>query len=128
MKNQFNIKEVSKLTGLSEHTLRFYEKQLLIKNISRDKNGYRIYSDFDIEWINFLIKVKNTGMKLKDLQRYAVLMEIGDSTVFERESMLIEHRKKVESQITDLENTLTKIDAKLGRYQLLKQQLQANKD
>ncbi len=128
MKNQFNIKEVSKLTGLSEHTLRFYEKQLLIKNISWDEHGYRIYSDFDIEWINFLIKVKNTGMQLKDLQHYAVLMEAGDSTVFERDAMLIEHRKRVESQIADLKNTLTKIDDKLFRYQLLKQQLQANKD
>ncbi|NMM61747.1 MerR family transcriptional regulator [Clostridium sp. P21] len=123
MKNQFNIKEVSKLTGLSEHTLRFYEKQLLIKNISRDKNGYRIYSDFNIEWINFLIKVKNTGMPLKDLQCYAELMSPGNSTIFEREKMLIEHRKRVEIQIEDLKTILNRIDEKLDRYHLLMQQL-----
>lgn len=121
MKNQFNIKEVSKLTGLSEHTLRFYEKQLLIKNISRDENGYRIYSDFDIEWINFLIKVKNTGMPLKDLQRYAALMAEGNSTIFKREKMLIQHRKLVENQIEDLKTTLTRIDDKLDRYHLIMQ-------
>lgn len=116
MKNHFNIKEVSRLTGLSDHTLRFYEKQLLIKNILRDENGYRVYSDIDIEWINFLIKVKNTGMPLKDLQHYADLMEEGNTTIFEREKMLIQHRKRVEDQIDDLKITLNRIDEKLDRY------------
>ncbi len=123
MKNQFNIKEVSTLTGLSKDTLRFYEKQCLIKNISRNEHGYRIYSDFDIEWINFLIKVKNTGMPLKDLQLYAILMEKGNSTILEREKMLIQHRKNVEIQIANLEITLNRIDEKLDRYHMVMQQL-----
>ena len=123
MKSGFNIKEVAKLTGLSEHTLRYYEKQQLIKNISRDENGYRIYSDFDIEWIHFLIKVKNTSMPLKELQKYSELMAQGNPTLPEREKMLLQHRDRVENEISDLEITLTKIDEKLDRYHSLMQQL-----
>lgn len=123
MKSGFNIKEAAKLTGLSEHTLRFYEKQKLIKNISRDENGYRVYSDFDIEWIHFLIKVKNTSMPLNELQHYSELMAQGDSTLPEREKMLLKHRKMVESEISDLKITLTKIDEKLDRYHNLMKQL-----
>ncbi len=123
MKSGFNIKEVAKLTGLSEHTLRYYEKQQLIKNISRDKNGYRIYSDFDIEWIHFLVKVKNTGMPLNELQKYSELMAQGNQTLPEREKMLLQHRERVENEISGLQITLTKIDEKLDRYHRLMQQL-----
>ncbi|OOM14592.1 MerR family transcriptional regulator [Clostridium saccharobutylicum] len=125
MKNRFTIKEVAKLTGLSEHTLRFYEKQQLIKNISRDENGYRTYSDFDIEWIHFLIKVKNTGMPLNELQKYSELMAQGNLTLPEREKMLLKHRERVENEISDLTHTLTKINEKLDRYHTLMNQLKS---
>lgn len=115
------MKEVAQITGLSEHTLRFYEKQRLIINIKRDSNNYRLYSDFDIQWIQFLTKVKSTNMPLKDIQRYAELMAKGNSTLAEREEMLLKHKQRITEQISTLSNILIQIDNKLQRYQRIRE-------
>ena len=121
MKKYYSIKEIADLTGLSEHALRFYEKQKLIVNVKRDNNNYRLYSDFDILWIDFLTKVKNTGMPIKDIRKYAELMAQGNSTILEREKMLLEHQERIEKQIESLNNTLVQIKKKLERYQRIKE-------
>lgn len=115
------MKEVAQITGLSEHTLRFYEKQQLILNIKRDSNNYRLYSDFDIQWIQFLTKVKSTNMPLKDIQKYAKLMAKGNSTLAEREEMLLKHKRRITKQISTLSDILIQIDNKLQRYQRIRE-------
>lgn len=115
------MKEVAQITGLSEHTLRFYEKQQLILNIKRDSNNYRLYSDFDIQWIQFLTKVKSTNMPLKDIQKYVELMAKGNSTLAEREEMLLKHKQRIAEQISTLSDTLIQIDNKLLRYQRIRE-------
>jgi DNA-binding transcriptional MerR regulator len=121
MEKYYTIKEAAAITGLSEYTLRFYENEKLIVNIKRDNNNYRLYSDFDIKWINFLTKVKSTSMPLTDIRHYADLMAQGDCTIYEREQMLLEHRKKILEQIENLNLVLLQIDQKLARYQRIKQ-------
>ena len=115
------MKEVAQITGLSEHTLRFYEKQQLILNIKRDSNNYRLYSDFDIQWIQFLTKVKSTNMPLKDIQKYAELMAKGNSTLAEREEMLLKHKQRIAEQMSTLSDILIQIDNKLLRYQRIRE-------
>ena len=121
MEKYFSMKEVAQITGLSEHTLRFYEKQQLILNIKRDSNNYRLYSDFDIQWIQFLTKVKSTNMPLKDIQKYAELMAKGNSTLAEREEMLLKHKQRIAEQISTLSDILIQIDNKLLRYQRIRE-------
>ena len=115
------MKEVTQITGLSEYTLRFYEKQQLIINIKRDSNNYRLYSDFDIQWIQFLTKVKSTNMPLKDIEKYAELMAKGNSTLAEREEMLLKHKQRITEQISTLSDILIQIDNKLQRYQRIRE-------
>lgn len=121
LEKYYSMKEVTQITGLSEHTLRFYEKQQLIINIKRDSNNYRLYSDFDIQWIQFLTKVKSTNMPLKDIQKYAELMAIGNSTLAEREEMLLKHKQRITEQISTLSDILIQIDNKLQRYQRIRE-------
>ena len=121
MEKYYSMKEVTQITGLSEYTLRFYEKQQLIINIKRDSNNYRLYSDFDIQWIQFLTKVKSTNMPLKDIQKYAELMAKGNSTLAEREEMLLKHKQRIAEQISTLSDILIQIDNKLLRYQRIRE-------
>ncbi|MES9740432.1 MerR family transcriptional regulator, partial [Peribacillus frigoritolerans] len=55
----YRIGELSKLLGVSEHTLRYYEKEGLVVPLSKGKN--RIYSEEDREWLEFILHMKNTG-------------------------------------------------------------------
>ncbi|MFA9377893.1 MAG: MerR family transcriptional regulator [Lachnotalea sp.] len=62
------IGELSTQTGISEYTLRYYEKKELIR-VERDQNDRRSYVEKDIEWIRFIKKLKETGMLLRDIKR-----------------------------------------------------------
>ena len=68
------ISDVSKKTGLSNSTLRFYENQKLIRNISKDKHGIRNYTENDIKWIKFLASIKNANLSLSEMMSYAELV------------------------------------------------------
>ncbi len=61
-----NIKELSEISGLTTHTLRYYEKIGLLKNIKRDSVGYRDYTENDAAWIEFIGRLKATGMSIEN--------------------------------------------------------------
>ena len=111
-----NIKQFSKLTGLSVHTLRYYEKIGLMPDIKRDINDYRDYSKEDIEWVNFINKVKTTGMSIVDMQAFAELKKEGECNIPQRIEILERHKKHIENVLKNTRETLEKIDFKLDCY------------
>ncbi|WP_157800247.1 MerR family transcriptional regulator [Sporolactobacillus pectinivorans] len=112
----YSIDEISERTGLSKYTLRYYEKENLIKRVARDSRGYRIYSEKNLEWITFLLKVKKTDMSIEHLKKFADLMEKGEYTIPQRKVMLLEHRKHILQEEKALNQALEAIDEKLTRY------------
>lgn len=111
----YSIGEFSKLTGLGIHTLRYYEHENLIMP-ERNSSNRRRYSDKDIAWIDFIKRLKETGMQIKDIQRYALLRAAGDSTLSERMELLIQHRTNLNEEIIRLQEHMTKLDDKIGFY------------
>lgn len=89
-----NIKAVSQTTGLSAHTLRYYEKIGLIMHVPRDAKGHRDYSAQDVAWLEFLKRLKATGMALADMKTYAELRYRGDRTIDARLALLDRHHQK----------------------------------
>ena len=81
----------AELTGISAYTLRYYEKKGLLF-VKRDQNGCRNYLAEDREWVQFLCKLKATGMLLRDIKRYAQLRYNGDGTIAERLELLLKHQ------------------------------------
>jgi len=112
----FTIQQVADKTGLTAHTLRYYEKCGLIDPIERDDNGYRSYNDDDMARIQMLCCLRRTGMSIKDMQRYAQLLRTGDDTVNDRRVLLENHRQQVEEQICELQDMLKILDNKISLY------------
>ncbi|NSB34705.1 MerR family transcriptional regulator [Clostridium saccharoperbutylacetonicum] len=111
----YSIGEFSKLTNLSIDTLRYYEKEGLIAP-ERKENGRRYYSEKDVTWIAFIKRLKETRMPIKEIQEYAKLRAIGDTTMAERMEMLIKHRTALEYEIMKANENLQKLNEKIDFY------------
>ncbi|MBZ0308201.1 MAG: MerR family transcriptional regulator [Anaerolineae bacterium] len=112
----FTIQQTAEVTGLSVHTLRYYENIGLIHPINRADNTHRRYSQEDIDWIRFLKKLRATGMSIQDMQTYAELQRQGDVTLPERVEMLKNLQQKLESHIDELNEHLNLIRYKITFY------------
>ncbi len=115
-KTRLTIHEVAQATGLSTHTLRYYERIGLIHPIDREQNTHRRYTSDDVGWIDFLTKLRATGMSIRDMQRYAELQRRGDETLPERVEMLKALRDKVEAHMDELNEHLKLIYYKIEIY------------
>lgn len=115
-KEKLTIQEAAQTTGLSAHTLRYYERIGLIHPIDRQENTRRLYTADDIGWIDFLTKLRATGMSIKDMQKYAELQRRGDETLPERVAMLKALRDQVEDRITELQEHLKLVNYKIEIY------------
>lgn len=109
------IGEFSKITGISAYTLRYYEKEGLIKPI-RNESDRRNYSESDVKWVEFIIRLKDTGMPIREIKHYAKLRAKGDETLYERLEMLLTHQKNLDAQIAKLSEHRSKLDDKIKYY------------
>jgi len=116
-KEKLTIQEVAKHTGLTPHTLRYYERIGLIHPIQREENTRRHYTADDVGWIDFILKLRATGMSIRDMQRYAELQRQGDDTLPERVEMLKSFRDSVETRIEELNENLKLVYYKIDYYE-----------
>ena len=112
---EYSIGEFSRLTNLGIHTLRYYEHEHLITP-KRNSSNRRCYSDKDLAWIEFIKRLKDTEMPIKEIQRYAKLRAEGDLTLNERMEMLTVHRESLNEQIKVLQEHMAKLDDKIDFY------------
>lgn len=115
----FNIQQMAQVTGLSAHTLRYYERAgLMLERIERDEgNGYRSYSQEDVVWIEFLKRLRATGMPIREIHRYAELVRQGGQTMPERLQLLKQHQSRVEQHLKEVEQHLEAITTKIAYYE-----------
>ena len=109
------IGEFAKLTGVSSSALRYYEGKGLLR-VERDGANRRIYAESDTEWVKFLMRLKNTGMALRDMKRYSDLRYEGDRTIAERLEILREHEQYVNEKRRLWEEYSENLSAKIEWY------------
>lgn len=113
--DRLTIAEMADRTGLSAHTLRYYERIGLL-DVGRDVAGHRAYSAGDFSRVVFLSRLRMTGMPMRELQRYIALVGEGELTVPERLRMLQQHRERVRVQLQELTFALETVDFKIASY------------
>lgn len=113
----YTIKEVEKMTGVSEHTIRFWAKKGLFPFVERDKNGVRYFSDVDIEYVYAISCFRKTGMSIEDLRHYITLCARGNSTLEERIAMMKAQKQKVKDILKTYSEALDLLDYKLEVYE-----------
>ena len=110
------ISEVSKKCNISADTLRYYEKEGLISYVSRTEGGVRNYTEDDCARIGFIKCMRSAGLSIEVLKQYFELFARGKRTLKARRDLLSAEREKLRARMTDLQDTLKRLDYKISVY------------
>jgi DNA-binding transcriptional MerR regulator len=113
---ELTIAELAERTGLTRHTLRYYERDGLMLGVDRAGSGHRRYSERDLGWIELITKLRATGMPIREVRRYADLVRASDGNEGERLALLRAHRERVRAQLETMTAYLDAIDLKISYY------------
>jgi len=113
----YSIGEVSKLTGLSVPTLRYYDKEGLIPNINRNENGLRDFTEQDLGTIHIVTCIKGAGASIREIKEYMDLCQLGDSTLELRKQFFVEKKRDVEEQMKELNEIMKTVEMKIKYYE-----------
>lgn len=112
------IKEVSKKYGISQDTLRYYERVGLIPPVTRTAGGVRSYQQEDLAWVELAQCMRSAGLTVEALLEYVRLFQAGDETIPARLQLLQEQRAYLAEQKKQIERAMERLDYKISRYAL----------
>mgnify|MGYP000358807741 FL=1 len=111
------IKEVSEKFGISQDTLRYYERVGLIPPVTRTTNGNRDYQESDLGWVENAVCMRNAGVPIEALIEYVKLYQMGDTTFEARRQLLQEQYDALQEQKEQIEETMKRLAYKVSRYE-----------
>ncbi len=117
------IGQLSQSSGLSTHTLRYYEKMGLLQKPNKDHSGHRIYDAQEVELINWVTCLKKSGMPLASIKAYAQAFRTQENN--QLEVLLSQHLKKLKSQQADLKHYIVVTELKLEKLEKIQKQKDA---
>jgi DNA-binding transcriptional MerR regulator len=98
----YTIGEAAEALDMPATTIRFYDKNGLLPNVSRTGSGVRLFDEDDLEWMRFVERLKASGMPIKEIREYIQLYLAGDATIEERRKIVYERKAAIERQLEDL--------------------------
>ncbi|MEV0286088.1 MerR family transcriptional regulator [Kribbella sp. NPDC050820] len=112
-----SIAEAARRTGVSVHTLRYYERAgLVVTTVDRTAGNRRRYRQLDLDWINVCTRLRATGMPIRTIRAYADLVSAGRGNEKDRLELLETHRAEVLAKLAELQDNLELIDHKIDVY------------
>ncbi|MDM0059557.1 MerR family transcriptional regulator [Variovorax fucosicus] len=119
METGLTIAEVAQRTGLTAHTLRYYERIGLIAAVPRAPGGQRRYASADMDWLAFLLRLRETGMPIQGMQAFARLRSQGDASASERREVLEQHFAEVQARVAALQQSMQALALKIRHYRAI---------
>src|SRR5947209_3706188 len=116
MTDVLTVSEAAARVGLSAHTLRWYEQVGLVSPVGRDTAGRRRYGPDDVRQLDFLTKLRGTGMPVREMLNYVQLARSGPHTGPQRRALLEAHRRRVLARVAELQRDLEVINYKIDTY------------
>lgn len=111
------ISTVSRQSGMSVDTLRYYERIGLLPEVNRGENGIRDFNELDLRRVEFIKCMRRAGLSIEVLSRYMELVQQGDSTVEARKDILIQQRAQLAARMAAMQETLDLLDHKIEIYE-----------
>ena len=112
------IKEVSETYGISQDTLRYYERVGMIPLVTRTAGGIRDYQPQDLGWVELAICMRSAGLPIEAMIEYVKLYQQGDDTIPARLQLLVEQRETLLEQRKQIDATLERLNYKISRYEI----------
>lgn len=123
MESSLTIHQVAQRTGLTAYTLRYYERIGLIAPVARATGGQRRYAAADMDWLDFLLRLRTTGMPIHRMQAFASLRSEGNVTAQARREMLEAHHAQVLEQLQALQHSEKVLAGKIAYYRQVERSL-----
>ena len=111
------IKEVSERCGISQDTLRYYERVKVIPAVTRTSGGIRDYQEEDLKWVEQAVCMRNAGLPIESLIEYQRLFQEGDATIPARLELLTGQMEALQKQKAQIEETINRLSYKISRYE-----------
>lgn len=111
------IKEVSEKFGISQDTLRYYERVGMIPHVTRTAGGIRNYQESDLGWVEMALCMRSAGLPIEAMIEYVRLFQEGDQTIPARLQLLLDQREALIEQKAQIDSTLKRLNYKISRYE-----------
>ncbi|MBB3112135.1 DNA-binding transcriptional MerR regulator [Paenibacillus phyllosphaerae] len=113
---KYTVKDVSEITGLTKHTIRYYDDQQLIPFVSRDGRNIRLFSDHDLDWLRMVHSLRISGLPISEVKHYIDMCLQGDDTIPQRAELIAKQEEELEAKIREYNLQLMHIKKKKAYY------------
>lgn len=114
---KYSVTEAAKISGLSAHTLRYYDDLGLFPFLQRTQGDKRLFSDADMQWVQLIECLRNTGMPISEVKNYVELCLKGNSTLNERLEIVKRQETIMKEQIKEMRKHLKLLQFKKNYYE-----------
>lgn len=113
---KYSVTQAAKRCGLTAYTLRYYDDLGLFPFLQHTAGAKRLFSDADMQWIQLIECLRDTGMAVQEIKEYVALCLKGDDTLKERLAIVAKQEAVMKKQIQDMNRHLKLLQFKKKYY------------